>query len=166
MIGTSTKPVRSISVTDASMKLAFSHSEQSVEPLRLRVKTIGQAEVFGVVLWMRMRARQESEPHRSAVPFVLLSDRTRYERRYAPKPSRMGTRPNRHHRHHARVCATPRIKVNAEAWRILRALVQARRECEHELEQRNGTNSLLYWSARRRSIIDAITIIRGTNNDA
>ena len=56
--------------------------------------------------------------------------------------------------------------MNAEAWRILRALVQERRTCEHELAQRNGTNALLYWGARRRSIIDAITIIRGITDES
>jgi hypothetical protein len=56
--------------------------------------------------------------------------------------------------------------VNAETWRIMRALVQARRECEHELRTRRGLNPLLYWGARRKSIIEAIAIIRGLDHDA
>jgi hypothetical protein len=56
--------------------------------------------------------------------------------------------------------------VNAEAWRIMRALVQARRECEQELRVRRGTNPLLYWGARRRSLDEAIAIVRGLDDES
>ena len=49
--------------------------------------------------------------------------------------------------------------MNAEAWRIMRALVQARRQCERELQNRRGQNARLYWSARHRSFTDAISIM-------
>lgn len=55
--------------------------------------------------------------------------------------------------------------MNAETWRIMRALVQARRECEQELRVRRGINPLLYWSARGRSLDEAIRIVRGLNHD-
>ena len=55
--------------------------------------------------------------------------------------------------------------MNAETWRIMRALVQARRECEQELRVRRGMNPLLYWGARRKSIIEAIAIVRGLEHD-
>ena len=89
-----------------------------------------------------------------------------HERRHAPQPSRMGTRPHRRHRRRARVRATPRVQVNTEAWRIMRALVQARRECEQELRVRRGMNPLLYWSARRRSLDEAIAIVRGLDDES
>ena len=92
--------------------------------------------------------------------------RAEHERRYAPQPSRMGTTRTRRHRRRARVRATPRQQVNAEAWRIMRKLVQARRECEQELRVRRGVNPLLYWSARRRSLDEAIAIVRGLDDES
>ena len=56
--------------------------------------------------------------------------------------------------------------MNTEAWRIMRKLVQARRECEQELRVRRGVNALLYWSARRRSLDEAITIVRGLDDES
>ena len=47
----------------------------------------------------------------------------------------------------------------------MRALVQARRECEQELRVRRGLNPLLYWGARRRSLDEAIAIVRGLDHD-
>ena len=55
--------------------------------------------------------------------------------------------------------------MNAEAWRIMRKLVEARRECEQELRVRRGVNPLLYWGARRRSLDEAIAIVRGLDHD-
>jgi hypothetical protein len=51
--------------------------------------------------------------------------------------------------------------MNPEAWRIMRALVTARRECDKELANRRGYNARLYWAARRRSLTDALLIVRG-----
>lgn len=56
--------------------------------------------------------------------------------------------------------------MNAEVWRIMQALVQARRECEEELRVRRGKNALLYWSARRRSLDEAIAIVRGLDDES
>ena len=53
--------------------------------------------------------------------------------------------------------------MNAEAWRIMRALVQARRECEYEIARasRRNNQGLLYWGGRRKSIMQSIAIVRG-----
>ena len=51
--------------------------------------------------------------------------------------------------------------MSPEAWRIMRALAAARRECDKELANRRGYNARLYWAARRRSLTDALLIVRG-----
>lgn len=48
--------------------------------------------------------------------------------------------------------------MDTNTLRILRALVQERRNIEHELTK-PSKNRTIYWGARRKSIIDAINIV-------